>query len=129
MLDLLAATCNCETGHELQRDELLTLRLLVAIGGCGLLQLGLAIIIPHFTTGLLGLLVLLCCVALALEIWNRRRFNYLMFGVIQPLPLVIVAYIDYAMLVWRAQKTLSHARKNYLACRTILAPAVPSREC
>lgn len=114
LLDLLAATCSCETRLELQRDELLTLRLLVAIGGCGLLQLGLAIIIPHFTTGLLGLLVLLCCMALALEIWNHRRITYLIFGVMQPLPLVIIAYIDYAMLVWRARNTLSHACK--LSC-------------
>ena len=60
MLDVLAATCGCDARHGLQREEMVVLRLLVAIGGCGLLQLGFAIIIPHFTTGLLGFLVLYC---------------------------------------------------------------------
>ena len=124
MRDIVAAACGCDARHGLQHEELVVLRLLVAIGACGFLQLGFAIIIPHFTTGLLGLLVSLCCIVFSLEIWHNRRVAYLMFGVMQPLPLVIIAYIDYAMLVkcTKLLCTLPHCtRTSYRPLASIAA--------
>ena len=74
------------------------LMLLCCLGLCGALQLFLAFSIPYFTIGLLGLLVLCGSIGLAREILLRRTRYLLWVGFFQPIPLIMLVYVDYVNL-------------------------------
>lgn len=88
-----------EAWSELRPEEASALLVLALMCVCGSLQLVFAVTIPNFGTGMLGLLVLSCATMFAQEIWQYRRIEHLLLGVFQPVPFIMLAYVDYVMLV------------------------------
>ena len=87
-------------GRPVRREEASALLVLALMCACGWFQLIFAVTIPSLSTGVLGLLVLICATIFAQEIWQHRSVQTrLVLGVFQPLPFIILAYADYVKLV------------------------------